>query len=133
MLTTIRHLEMNPSFLRAFVLGTSALIVFPHYLAVANLDPSKLTYTYESYTFIAPLYYGLMNVVSLYLALAFALSRRQRYLLIGVLSPLLVTSLAYFMGTYPYTNVEWLWYAVRLFVMHFLNWNVVVFSLDKFV
>lgn len=124
---------MNPSFLRAFVLGTSALIVFPHYLAVANLDPSKLNYTYESYTFIAPLYYGLMNVVSLYLALAFSLSRRQRYLLIGVVSPLLVASLAYIFKTYPFSPTEWLWYAARLFGMHFLNWNIVVFSLDKFV
>lgn len=124
---------MSPNYFRAFVIGTSALIVFPHYLAVASADKSKLNYTYENYTFIAPLYYGLMNVLSLYLALAFSLSRRQRYLLIGVLSPLIVISFSYFMNTYTYTDDEWRKYSVGLFLKHFLNWNIVVFFLDKFV
>ena len=125
--------EMNPSFLRAFVLGTSALVVFPHYFAVANADVSKLNYTYETYTFIAPLYYGLMNVLSLYLALSFSLSRRQRYLLIGIISPLIVVAFSYVTKTYTYSDMEWVQYATGLILKHFLNWNIVVFSLDKFV
>jgi hypothetical protein len=124
---------MNTSYLRAFVIGTSALIVFPHYFAVATADPSNLNYTYEQYTFIAPLYYGLMNVLSLYLALLFSLSRRERYLLIGTLSPLIVITFSYVMQTYSYNKTEWFNYAIGLFTKHFLIWNIVVFFLDKFV
>lgn len=124
---------MNTNYLRAFVIGTSALVVFPHFFAVATADTSKLNYTYTQYTFIAPLYYGLMNVLSLYIALSFSLSRRQRYVLIGTLSPLIVISFSYFMNTYTYDTTEWTQYSIGLFVKHFSIWNIVVFFLDKFV
>jgi hypothetical protein len=126
-------MTMSPNYFRAFVIGTSALVVFPHYFAVSTADKSKLNYTYEQYTFIAPLYYGLMNAISLYLAIVLSLSTRQRYLLIGSLSPLIVISFSYFMKTYTFTDIEWTQYALGLFAKHFLNWNIVVFLLDKFV
>lgn len=124
---------MNTNYFRAFVIGTSILVVLPHYFAVATADSSKLNYTYEQYTFIAPLYYGMMNVISLYIALSLSLSRRERYLLIGVLSPLIVILFSHLMQTYSYTETEWFIYAIGLITKHFLIWNIVVFFLDKFV
>ena len=120
-------------YLRAFVIGSSMPVFFPHFLAVANLDETKINYTYKQYTFVAPLYYGLMNMISLYIAILFHLSRRQRYLLIGTLSPLIVISFSYFLKTYDYKGDEWLKYGVGLFFKHFLIWNIVVFLLDTYV
>jgi hypothetical protein len=125
--------RMNTNYLRAFVIGACIFTVFPHYYAVANLDEAKLNYTYKQYTFVAPVYYGLMNMISLYLALLFHLSRRQRYLLIGTVSPLIVTSFSYLFKTYDYQGVEWLRYGVGLFLKHFLIWNIVVYFLDIYV
>ncbi len=124
---------MNSNYLRAFVIGSCMLVVFPHFFAVAGLDETKLNYTYKQYTFVAPIYYGLMNMLSLYIALAFQLTRRERYLLIGTFSPLLVTSFSYLFQTYTYKGIEWLRYGVGLFLKHFLNWNITVFLLDKYV
>jgi hypothetical protein len=124
---------MNPNYLRAFVIGSSLLVIFPHLFAVSRLDESKLNYTYTQYSFVAPIYYGLMNMISLFIALSFHLTNRQRYLLIGSISPLIVTSFSYFMKTYTYQGTEWLTYATGLFVKHFLIWNIVVYLLDMYV
>jgi hypothetical protein len=120
-------------YLRAFVIGSSMLVFLPHFIAVADLDEEKINYTYKQYTFVAPLYYGLMNMLSLFLALQFQLSNRQRYLVIGTLSPLFVTSMSYFFKTYNYQDKEWLQYAILLFIKHFLIWNIIVFLLNEFV
>ena len=120
-------------YLRAFVIGSSFLVFLPHFIAVARLNEEKLNYTYKQYTFIAPLYYGLMNMISLFIALQFGLSSRQRYLLIGTVSPLIVVSFSYSFKTYDYEGEEWLNYSVGLFLKHFLIWNIVVFLLDKYV
>jgi hypothetical protein len=124
---------MNTNYLRAFVIGSCFLVVLPHFLAVANLDERKLNYTYKQYTFVAPTYYGFMNMISLYLALAFQLSRRLRYVLIGTLSPLIVVSFSYLFKTYEYEGQEWLRYGVGLFLKHFLIWNIIIYMLDKYV
>jgi len=124
---------MNSNYLRAFVIASSIIVIFPHYLAVALADETKLNYTYKSYTFTAPIYYGLMNMLSLFLALSFQLSSRERYLLIGTISPLIVISFSYFFKTYKYEGNQWIIYSIGLFIKHFLIWNIVVFLLDKYV
>jgi hypothetical protein len=120
-------------YLRAFVIGSSFLVFFPHFAAVANLDEKKLNYTYKQYTFVAPIYYGLMNIISLFLAILFNLSDRYRYILIGILSPLIVVSFSYFFKTYDYEGNEWAKYGIGLFIKHFLIWNIIVYYLNKFV
>jgi hypothetical protein len=120
-------------YLRAFVIASSILVVLPHFYAVANLDERNINYTYKQYTFVAPIYYGLMNMLSLFLATTFHLTPRSRYLLIGTISPLIVVSFSYFFQTYDYSEDEWIRYAVGLFIKHFLIWNVIVYALDRFV
>ncbi len=123
---------MNSNYLRAFVIASSIIVIFPHYLAVALADEKKLNYTYKSYTFTAPIYYGLMNMLSLFLALSFNLSSRERYILIGTISPLIVISFSYLFKTYKYEGNEWIKYSIGLFIKHFLIWNIVIFLLDKY-
>jgi hypothetical protein len=120
-------------YLRAFVIGSSFPVFLPHFIAVAGLDESKLNYTYKQYTFVAPLYYGLMNVISLLLAIRLKLSDRQRYLLIGTLSPLIVIFFSYTFETYDYQGTEWIPYGIGLFAKHFLIWNVIVYFLNRVV
>jgi hypothetical protein len=120
-------------YLRAFVIGSCMLVFLSHFLAVANLDEKKMNYTYKQYTFIAPLYYGIMNMISLYLSLKFNLSNRQRYLLIGTISPLIVISYSYLFKTYKYQGNEWTKYAIGLFVKHFLIWNIIVYLINEYI
>jgi hypothetical protein len=120
-------------YLRAFVLGSSFIVFLPHFIAVAGLDEAKINYTYKQYTFVAPVYYGLMNMISLYLAIVFNLSNRKRYLFIGTVSPLIVILFSYFFKTYDYQGNEWLEYGFGLFLKHFLIWNIIVYSLNEYI
>jgi hypothetical protein len=120
-------------YLRAFVIGSSFPVFLPHFIAVAGLDESTINYTYKQYSFIAPLYYGLMNMLSLYIAFRLKLSDRQRYILIGAVSPLIVMLFSYIFKTYDYQGTEWITYGAGLFAKHFLIWNTIVYYLNRVV
>lgn len=120
-------------YLRAFVIGSSYLVFFPYFLAVGAADEKQLNYTYKDYTFVAPLYLGIMNMISLYFANTYALSRRMRYVLFGSISPVIVSCFSYIFQTYNYSNERWISYAVGLFIKHFLIFNIIIYSLDKYI
>lgn len=121
------------SYLRAFVIGSSFLVFFPHFLAVASADEKQLNYTYKEYTFVAPLYLGLINMLAFYIGATYGLSRRMKYVLFGSISPLIVISFSYLMQTYNYSYKQWITYAVGLFIKHFTIFNVIIYSLDKYI
>jgi hypothetical protein len=124
---------MWSDYLRAFVIGSSYLVFFPHFLAVGLADEKQLNYTYKQYTFVAPIYLGLMNMISLLVATTYNLSRRMRYVLIGSISPLIVSSFSYLFQTYNYSNERWIKYVIGLFMKHFLIFNIIIYSLDKYI
>lgn len=121
------------SYLRAFVIGSSYLVFFPYFLAVGLSDEKLLNYTYKQYTFIAPIYLGIMNMLSLFFMNMYNLSRRMRYIVFGSISPLIVSSFAYTLNTYNYSNERWLLYSIGLFIKHFLIFNIIIYSLDKYI
>jgi VanZ family protein len=120
-------------YLRAFVIGSSYLVFVSHFLAVGTADEKQLNYTYKQYTFVAPVYLGLMNMISLFVANAYNLSRRMRYVVFGSVSPLIVSSFSYLFQTYTYSNEKWITYFIGLFIKHFIIFNVIIYSLDKYI
>lgn len=120
-------------YLRSFVIGSSYLVFFPHFLAVGLSDEKLLNYTYKQYTFVAPIYLGVMNMISLFFANQYSLSRRMRYVVFGSISPFVVSSFAYIFKTYNYSMERWLLYSIGLFIKHFLIFNIIIYSLDKYI
>ncbi len=114
-------------YLRAFILGSSWAVFVLFFLAVMKL--TNKNYTYEFYTVVAPVYLGLMNVLSLYLAEKYNLTLRQRFLLIGILSPLIVIMIAKIGNVYNYTTTEWLGYYCYIILKHMFIFNVIVYYL----
>lgn len=120
-------------YLRAFVIGSSYLVFFPHFLAVGLSDQEQLNYSYKEYTFVAPIYLGLVNLLSLYFANLYNWSRRTRYVIFGSISPVIVILFANLAQTYNYTNKQWVKYSIGLFLKHFFIFNVIIYSLDKYI
>ena len=50
-------------YLKQFVIGSSYLVFLPFYYAVHNYQPKK-TYDYYKYTLVAPVWFGVWNVLS---------------------------------------------------------------------
>lgn len=120
-------------YFRSFVIGSSYLVFFPYFFTVSSMDKSILNYTYEDYTFIAPIYLGLINTFSLFIANQYNLTTRMRYIIFGSISPIFVSSISFMLNTYNYSTIEWIHYVIRLFVKHFLVFNIIIYSLDKYI
>ena len=72
-------------YLREFVIGSSILVLFPFLYKVAFYTPNK-KFSYEHYSFLAPLWFGLWNVISLVIAEKYGLSMRMRFFIISIIS-----------------------------------------------
>jgi hypothetical protein len=114
-------------YLKSFVIGSSWFVFILFFLSVMKIKNKN--YSYELYTIIAPFYLGLMNMLSLYLANKYKLSLRQRFLLIGIISPLIVIIFAKLSNSYNYTSKKWYEYYVYIIVKHMLIFNIIIYYL----
>lgn len=123
-------IQMN--YFKPFVIGSSYLVVAPFFYAVKNNQPKK-TYSYYNYTLIAPVWFGLWNMISLYLASAFKLSLQMRFLVISVLSSLSIMIIATHLKSYNFTKEEWYEYYLYIFVKYLIVWNIIIYNLEKYL
>jgi hypothetical protein len=121
---------MSREYLRSFVIGSSFLVFFPFFYIVSQMNPSYRNYSYVSYTFVAPVFLGFANMFSLFLQNTFDLSKENRLLSISLLAPTILFS--YVMYSKAYTKVT-ISYPIYLFLLYFIVWNFVVYSLDSYI
>jgi hypothetical protein len=125
---------MSNQYLRAFVIGSSFLVFIPYFIAVKSFDKKLVNYTYENYTLYAPIGLGLYNVLSLYIANKFNLTKKNRLFLISILAPTLVALTVYFLKAYNYTTLDqWFNHIWKLYLLYFVVFNLIVYYLDKHV
>jgi hypothetical protein len=124
---------MSNEYLRAFVIGSSCLVFLPYFYAVSRFSPEKFNFDYVTYTFLAPIGLGFMNLLSLIFAKIFHFSRKIRYLLTSVLAPTFVLFMVYMLSVYNYTMNEWINHAITLYVFYFFIVNFILYNLDKYV
>ena len=124
---------MSNEYLRAFVIGSSFFVFLPYFFLVSRFNTKDFNFTYVPYTFLAPVALGLMNMLSLFIASRFNLTKKNRYLLISILAPSMVTFTILFFKLYNYPIERWIRHIVKLYLLYFFVWNVVVYNLDKYV
>lgn len=126
---------MTNQYLRAFVIGSSFLVFIPYFLIVSSIDKSNLNFSYKYYSFLAPIALGLFNILSLYLANKFNLTRKNRFLLISLIAPTLVALTVYFFKAYHnlITLNQWFNYLIKLYLLYFFVFNFDVYLLDRYV
>ena len=118
-------------YLKQFILGSSYLVTLPFFYAAGKIKDKK--YSYYDYTLIAPVWLGLWNVISLIIATHFGLTMRQRFLMLTLITYSLSLIIVKYIDAYKYTQTEWNNYYIRLFVKHFIIWNVIVYNLEKYI
>lgn len=119
------------TYLKSFIIGSSLIIVLPFYLSVQNIKLKN--YSYQNYILIAPFYFAVMNVLSLFLSINYNWSLKQRLLYISLMSPLIVITFAGLTNSYNFTAKQWSLYALRIILMHFLTYNVIIYLLEKYI
>jgi hypothetical protein len=126
---------MSNQYLRAFVIGSSFFVFIPYFLIVSTFDKKDVNFSYKYYTIVAPLALGLYNVFSLYLANIFNLSKRSRFIIIGLIAPTLVATTVYILKVYNNLNTyrSWFNYLIKLYLLYFFVFSYDVYLLDRYV
>ena len=120
------------NYLSAFIIGSSWFVTLPFFFSVANI--SKRNYSFETYIMVAPLFLGFISMLGLAIHYQFGLSLVQSYGIMAFVSPAIVFAIAYFSKAYPFTTAkEWIEYAGRIFVKHFIVIMFVMFPLIYFI
>ena len=107
--------------LKEFIFGSSFLVLFPFYLTVQNIPNTIKNYKYEDYTIIAPIYLGIMNILSKYLGKN----------IIGILSPTIVFLFSFTTNKYNFTKKQWIKYYFRILIRHYITFNVIIKYLES--
>ena len=116
--------------LRQFMIGASFLVVAPFYYSVYH-SQTKKTYNYYDYSMVAPIWFGLWNILSYFIAEKFGLTLRQRFMVVAVMSSLTIMFIATYMKSYNFTQEEWYKYYVYIFIKYMFVWNVVIYFIEK--
>lgn len=119
------------NYLKSFVIGSSWGAVIMFYATVFNINTNIRNYSDKQYAMIAPLYLGIMNMASLYLAQMFNLSLQQRLFLISIISIILVISFAKLTNVYNFTTNEWKTYYIGVVVHYLIVFNIIIYGLER--
>lgn len=112
----------DDSYLKSFIVGSSAPVFFPFFYGVAELLPEK-KFDYVGYSFKAPLYFGLANALSLFLQRKFNWNETQRYRWMALLSPVFVATWITAKKAYQFeTKERWLQQYLILLAAHGMTW-----------
>ena len=114
-------------YLKEFIIGSSIIVVLPHYYKVYFIEK----YNNYIYIILAPIWFGLWNIISLIIAKKFKLSKRLRFLIISIISLLSIYFIAHFY--YDKTKKEWYFYYFQQFIKYMITWNIIIFYLDKYI
>ena len=118
-------------YLKQFVIGSCCLVFLPFYIGYYRLK--KDDYSYYKYTIITPLWFGLLNVISLIIANKLSLNVRLRFLLISLISFLLSLTYVVKNDIYDFNKNEWYYYYVMLLFAYLFIWNIVIYNLEKMI
>ena len=132
-------------YLKSFTIGTSGLITLQHFLPLAlqsaenNKDvSSSATPPFKEYSIVAPIYYGVMGMLALYIGKTFGLSLSLRLFMTSIISVVFVTLLNYNVSRKKYepyksyTTKEWLYYIIRNGSRHIIAFNLIMFYFEKY-
>lgn len=117
--------------LQQFVIGSSFPVLLYFFLKVPSIPKSVRNYSFEQYSIIAPIFLGLMNIVSKRIQDVYGLTNDTRFKIIGLLSPLLVFTYAFFSKGYNFSGKQWFFYLLRIVLTHFLIFNIVIRYLEN--
>ena len=119
------------NYLKQFIIGSSYIVFFPFFYSVKNNQPKK-NYKYQDYTLVAPLWFGLWNVISFQLAKYLNLTLKQRFILISIISSLSIMMIATYLNSYNFTKKEWKKYYIYIFIKYMFVWNIIIYNIEKY-
>lgn len=124
---------MRNEYLRAFVIGSSCFVFLPYFYIVSNFDTNQFNFDYKTYTYLAPVALGIMNLISFILSKKYNISTKNRFLYTSIIAPTFVLLTVIYFNIYNYTIIDWFYHTINLYLLYFIVFNYIVYYLDKYV
>lgn len=119
-------------YLRSFVIGSSFPVFVLWFISVSQV--TNKTYSYELYSILNPLYFGLMNMLAYHLGKIYDWSLRKRLFIISIVSAAFVSTLTITNNPYGYKTIkQYVTYVEHILLWHFITYNVIIYWLEKHV
>ncbi len=125
---------MEKEYLRSFIIGASLLPTLPYLLGLLILDDKYKNFSnkdFEVYVITTPIYFGIMNALSLYFSKKYDWSLKERLIYAGILSAIISTIQVILHNPYNYTQWEWTKYHIRQMITNFLTFTIIIYLLEK--
>ena len=149
-------------YLKAFIIGSSFPVAVLFYILVYNkiqetkkhdpkyyksvseketpfiwsfIWPTKYKYyTYFRYTLQVPIFFGILNIISLIIAEYFNLTLRNRFIIMGIISWLFMMVRQTINNIYNYKTIDqYIIYYIKMFILYMFIWNVIIYNLEKHI
>lgn len=114
----------------SFLIGSSYFVLAPHVLRLLSLNPKHVKFSMNQYILIAPIYLGLLNVVSEFVT-PNSITLENRLLYTGITSGIFVFLLNFFLQNYVRTSFGWLFYFITIVLHHIIDQRFIVYFLEK--
>ena len=125
-------------FLKPFVIASSIITTIYFYYKfykLINKYPNKINVNINNlflkYSIIAPIGFGIWNIISFYLAKKFNLTLQERFLIISIISYLSTVIIVYIFKIYNFSKKEWIKYFFNQFIRYFIIWNLIIHYITK--
>jgi len=120
--------SMSTSLLKSFIIGSSVFIYLPFLYRVSNIPNNIKNYSYITYSFIAPIFFGSMSTIATILQHNFSISLFYSLLIVMIISILFVLSSVTTLNLYNFTtNQQWLLYSSRLIIFYSIAYSTIYF------
>ena len=125
-------------YLRSFVIGSSSLITISHFIWFYFEKEKTKDYPFKLYSIFAPIYYGVMSMLSLYIGKIYGLSLEKRLFIVSIISIIVVISLSWFITRKRYEpykswkTKDWIYYIIQNGTKHFIAFNLIIYNFEKY-
>lgn len=114
-------------YLKSFVIGSSFPVFIIFFISIFYIG-GKNSYTHEQYAILAPLYFGIMNMLSLYLSKKFDLELRSRLFITSIISIIFIICIATILN---YEKGKMAKYYLSIIILHLIAFNIILYTLEK--
>lgn len=118
-------------YFKSFLIGSSWPVFIYFFYVVSQYPSTTKTFSYEYYTFIAPIFLGLLNMFGLFLSKQYDFTRTQRFLITAIIGATLVSITITLFKVYNFPTVgRWIHKYITLYLTYIFIFGFVVNLLD---
>lgn len=124
---------------RAFVIGSCCLTVILFYIGFGNIqnEVNKNNFVtqylnldiYRTYVIVAPIYFGLMSAITIYIHHKYKISVRKAFFIIGIISAIIVSIVITIFHIYNWSRKRYFQQYIELQIYHFIIYSGIIANL----